>query len=197
MTIREACELWVSRDMNAIPQSVLVKLQQLDPDDIEEITPITKADRVYVCSAGEMGEVIAIDEDAEEYTVQLDNGETITTEGFDLEREDYDRFPMWGSMWSFSCSFDEDWALSHLEEMAACGFRLYESEDYGLVFDIDAAGFDFYEAFWVPLYKARGLHWHDEAEEKEAEMRRKGYRRVSWDRRQAWLDKDDNFVDWA
>ena len=197
MTIREACELWVSRDMNAIPQSVLVKLKQLDPDDIAELTPITKADRVYVCSAGEMGEVIAIDEDAEEYTVQLDNGETITTEGFDLEREDYDRFPMWGTMWSFSCSFDEDWALSHLEEMAACGFRLYESEDYGLVFGIDAAGFDFYEAFWVPLYKARGLRWHDEAEEKEAEMRRKGYRRVSWDRRQAWLDKDDNFVDWA
>ena len=197
MTIREACELWVSRDMNAIPQSVLVKLKQLDPDDIAELTPITKADRVYVCSAGEMGEVIAIDEDAEEYIVQLDNGETITTEGFDLEREDYARFPMWGTMWSFSCSFDEDWALSHLEEMAACGFRLYESEDYGLVFGIDAAGLNFYEAFWVPLYKARGLRWHDEAEEKEAEMRRKGYRRVSWDRRQAWLDKDDNFVDWA
>ena len=197
MTIREACELWVSRDMNAIPQSVLVKLKQLDPDDIAELTPITKADRVYVCSAGEMGEVIAIDEDAEEYTVQLDNGETITTEGFDLEREDYDRFPMWGTMWSFSCSFDEDWARSHLNEMAACGFRLYESEDYGLVFGIDAAGLNFYEAFWIPLYKARGLRWHDEAEEKEAEMRRKGYRRVSWDRRQAWLDKDDNFVDWA
>lgn len=197
MTIREACELWVERDMNAIPQSVLVKLQQLDPDDLAELTPITKADRVYVCSAGEMGEVIAIDEDTEEYTVQLDNGETITTEGFDLEREDYDRFPMWGTMWSFSCSFDEDWALSHLEEMAACGFRLYESEDYSLVFGIDAAGLNFYEAFWIPLYKARGLRWHDEAEEKEAEMRRKGYRRVSWDRRQAWLDKDDNFVDWA
>ena len=53
MTIREACELWVSRDMNAIPQSVLVKLKQLDPDDIAELTPITKADRVYVCSAGD------------------------------------------------------------------------------------------------------------------------------------------------
>ena len=197
MTIREACELWIERNMNAIPQSVLVKLQQLDPDDIEEITPICKGDRVYVCSAGEMGEVIAIDEDAEEYTVQLDNGETITTEGFDLERQDYDRFPMWGTMWSFSCSFDEDWALSHLNEMAACGFRLYESEDYGLVFGIDGAGYDFYQEHWIPLYKARGLRWHDEAEEKEAEMRRKGYRRVSWDRRQAWLDKDDNFVDWA
>ena len=144
-----------------------------------------------------MGEVIAIDDDTEEYTVELDSGETIQTEESNLEREDYDCFPMWGTMWSFSCSFDEDWARSHLSKMAACGFRLYESEDYGLVFGIDAAGLDFYEAFWIPLYKARGLRWHDEAEEKEAEMRRKGYRRVSWDRRQAWLDKDDNFVDWA
>ena len=147
MTIREATQLWVEHDMNDIPQSVLVKLQQLDPDDLAELTPITKADRVYVCSAGEMGEVIAIDDDTEEYTVELDSGETIQTEESNLEREDYDCFPMWGTMWSFSCSFDEDWARSHLEEMAACGFRLYESEDYGLVFGIDAAGLDFYEAF--------------------------------------------------
>ena len=115
-----------------------------------------------------MGEVIAIDDDTKEYTVQLDNGETITTEGFDLEKEDYDRFPMWGTMWSFSSSFDEDWALSHLNEMAACGFRLYESEDYGLVFGIDSCGYSFMEAHWIPLYKARGLRWHDEAEGKEA-----------------------------
>ena len=164
MTIREACELWVERDMNAIPQSVLVKLQQLDPDDLAELTPITKADRVYSYTFDESGEIVAIDEDTEEYTVELDDGETITTEESNLEREDYDRFPMWGTMWSFSCSFDEDWARSHLSEMAACGFRLYESEDYGLVFGIDAAGLNFYEAFWVPLYKARGLHWHDKEE---------------------------------
>ena len=165
MTIREACELWVERDMNAIPQSVLVKLQQLAPEDIAEITPITKADRVYVCSAGEMGEVIAIDDDTKEYTVQLDNGETITTEGFDLEKEDYDRFPMWGTMWSFKDTSDEDWARSHLAELAACGFRLYESEDYGLVFGIDGCGYSFMDTHWIPLYKARGLHWHDKEEQ--------------------------------
>ena len=177
MTIREACELWVSRDMNAIPQSVLVKLQQLDPDDLAELTPILKGDRVYSYTFDESGEVADLDSDEETATVELDNGTVATCDLDQLERQDYARF--------------------HLEEMAACGFRLYESEDYGLIFGIDAAGFDFYEAFWIPLYKARGLRWHDEAEEKEAEMRRKGYRRVSWDRRQAWLDKDDNFVDWA
>ena len=183
--------------MNAIPQSALVKLQQLDLDDLREITPITKGDRVYSYTFNKSGEVSDLDPDEETATVELDNGTIATCDLDQLERDDYARFPMWSTLWSFSCSYDEDWARSHLEEMAACGFRLYESEDYGLVFGIDAAGLDFYEAFWIPLYKARGLRWHDEAEEKEAEMRRKGYRRVSWDRRQAWLDKDDNFVDWA
>lgn len=164
MTIREACELWVSRDMNAIPQSVLVKLQQLDPDDIEEITPICKGDRVYSYTFDESGEVVGLDFDGETATVELDNGIVAPCDLDQLERQDYARFPMWSTMWNFSCSFDEDWARSHLNEMAACGFRLYESEDYGLVFGIDAAGFDFYEAFWVPLYKARGLHWHDKEE---------------------------------
>lgn len=26
---------------------------------------------------------------------------------------------------------------------------------------IDGAGYDFYEAHWIPLYEARGLHWHE------------------------------------
>ena len=44
--------------------------------------------------------------------------------------------------------------------MADCGFRIYEQEDYGYIFGIDGAGYDFYEAHWIPLYKARGLKWH-------------------------------------
>ena len=26
---------------------------------------------------------------------------------------------------------------------------------------IDGAGYDFYESHWIPLYKARGLQWHE------------------------------------
>lgn len=46
--------------------------------------------------------------------------------------------------------------------MADCGFRIYEQEDLGYVFGIDGAGYDFYSEHWIPLYKARGLHWHKE-----------------------------------
>ena len=53
--------------------------------------------------------------------------------------------------------------------LSECGFRVYESEEFGLFFGIDAAGFDFYEAYWIPLYRARGLQWHDpDTEKKEA-----------------------------
>lgn len=48
--------------------------------------------------------------------------------------------------------------------MADCGFRIYESDDFGgYIFGIDGAGYDFYDAHWIPLYKARGLRWHKES----------------------------------
>ena len=28
---------------------------------------------------------------------------------------------------------------------------------------MDGCGYDFYLEHWVPLYKARGLKWHDES----------------------------------
>lgn len=52
--------------------------------------------------------------------------------------------------------------------MADCGFRIYEQEDYGYIFGIDGAGYDFYDEHWCPLYKARGLRWHDEEGETQA-----------------------------
>lgn len=76
--------------------------------------------------------------------------------------EIYDTFPMWGTMWSFGDSADEWWLENNLEKMKECGFRIYESEDYGYVFGIDGAGYDFYESHWLPLYDAIGLRWHKE-----------------------------------
>ena len=81
----------------------------------------------------------------------------------DEERDEiYDTFPMWGTMWSFGNSADEWWLENNLETMKECGFRIYESEDYGYVFGIDGAGYDFYESHWMPLYEAIGLRWHKE-----------------------------------
>lgn len=73
---------------------------------------------------------------------------------------------MWGTLWAFGDSVDNWWLEEHggLQAMADCGFRIYEQEDYEYVFGIDGAGYDFYSEHWIPLYKARGLHWHKEEE---------------------------------
>lgn len=70
--------------------------------------------------------------------------------------------PMWGTMWSFYDSADDYWLeeLDGVAIMIDIGFTVFESYNYGYFFGLDAAGFDFYEAFWIPLYKARGLCWH-------------------------------------
>ncbi len=103
----------------------------------------------------------------------LDAGEEISeiTPYKDGE-EPYAFLPVWGWMWTFGDGIDEEWATGeylgpHIQEMADCGFRLYQSEDFRLIFGIDGAGYDFYEAHWIPLYRARGLKWHKEVEESE------------------------------
>ena len=169
-TIKQACERWVET-FNAIPQSVIRKLNEYD-NSIREITPISKGDRVYSTDHDWMwkeGEVVDTKYDGEDdlYVVQLDDEpddpKIISEDCLTVMRDD--EFPMWGTMWSFSDSCDEEWANGkylgpHLQEMADCGFRIYESEDFGIVFGIDGAGYDFYESHWIPLYKARGLQWH-------------------------------------
>ena len=91
------------------------------------------------------------------------DGEEIQAERdvFEVRRDDY--LPMWGTMWAFGDSSDEDWLENGgLQKMADCGFRIYEQEDYGYIFGIDGAGYSFFDEHFEPLYKARGLRWHDE-----------------------------------
>jgi RNA polymerase subunit RPABC4/transcription elongation factor Spt4 len=72
-------------------------------------------------------------------------------------------FPMWGTMWTFGENIDAEWVRDHggLEAMQECGFWVYDDEDLGILFGINGGGYDFYEGHWVPLYKKRGLKWHD------------------------------------
>ena len=83
------------------------------------------------------------------------------------ERDENARYlPMWSTMWSFGDSEDDYWIEKGdgLELMAECGFRIYEQEDFGYLFGIDGAGYSFLHEHWIPLYKARGLRWHEEEE---------------------------------
>ena len=72
---------------------------------------------------------------------------------------EYDKFPMWGTMWSFKDSCDTQWLIDNSDKMAELGFSIYDTP-YGYFFGIDGAGYDFFFQHWIPLYKARGLRWH-------------------------------------
>ena len=165
-TRKDAAYAWVN-GFNAIPQGVVEKLMKLDYDEVHEITPPSAGDYVrieYGEHRGEGGEILRYDDDEEQYEIDLDSGNgTIILAADDFEVERDDMLPAWGTMWSFGDSDDDCW-LDHggLQVMADCGFRIFEQEDYGYIFGIDGAGYDFYEAYWIPLYKARGLKWSKE-----------------------------------
>ncbi len=51
--------------------------------------------------------------------------------------DEYDDFlPMWSTMWTFGESLDEDWARENIQIMQDCGFRVYENDDFGIIFGI-------------------------------------------------------------
>ena len=70
--------------------------------------------------------------------------------------------PMWGTFWMVDDWCDERWIDENRELVADLGFTICENYENGwILLGIDGAGYDFYEAHWIPLYEARGLKWHE------------------------------------
>ena len=162
MTQNEAAQKFVN-GFNAVPTEMIRKLWQADPDDWHEVTCPFVGNKVSTYDSGS-GEIIEVGDEDNQYKIALYNGDEVLLDldQFDVERGDV--LPMWGLMWSFSDSADNNWLKDGdgIRKMSECGFRIYESEEFGYYFGIDGAGYDFYEQHWIPLYKIRGLHWHDE-----------------------------------
>lgn len=161
----EATREWV-RGFNAIPYGIIHRLmiEDMDADagKWREVTAPMSGDPVYVYAGSfHTGELLGYDDESNTYAIELDNGDMITANEDDFGVERFG-LPMWGTLWSFDERIDEEW-LAHggIKAMSECGFRIYESDEYGYFFGIDGAGYDFYEAHWIPLYDARGLHWHE------------------------------------
>lgn len=165
-TRKDAAEAWVS-EFNAFPYGMISQLMKDHIDDWHEVTAPSVYDRVYDYEEGECGEIVEVieDEDGEiSYLIKMDSDDhkvARNADDFEIERDDY--LPMWGTLWQFNDRCD-DWWLDEddgIRKMSECGFRVYEHEEWGYFFGIDGCGYDFYEAHWVPLYKARGLQWHE------------------------------------
>lgn len=199
LTIRGAAERWV-HEMNAIPTGMIEKMMEADIDDWREVTLPSVGDQVYADSygLGEVAEVIST-EDGVVLVVDLDvpRSEQVEIPADEVEIERLELLPMWGTMWSFGDSAD-DWWLEDgngIEIMSKCGFRIYESDEFGYFFGIDGAGYSFYDAHWIPLYKARGLQWHDPVAEQEYQMLSKGYKKEKLGANTYWMDKNNNVIE--
>ncbi len=161
MTRLEAAQMWV-KEFNAVPTRMIAKLMTAEPEDWQEVTRPAIGDRVYASDVGE-GSIIEIDYETGWCKVRLDDGSVARYHENRIEVDYDDVLPMWGTMWSFGDSIDNYWLdeKDGIALMSQCGFRIFMSEEFGYFFGIDGAGYDFYEAHWIPLYKARGLKWHD------------------------------------
>ncbi len=198
MTIREAAEAWVTT-FNAIQQGMIERLMLHDYDDWHEVTIPIAGDQVYVYELPENietleneGEIISFDKESKLYSIMLYDGIQISI-AEDCFEVKYDAsLPMWGTMWSFHDVCD-DWWLEKgdgIQTMSKCGFRVYESDEFGYFFGIDGCGYDFYESHWIPLYLARGLRWHDPKAEKAYQMERNGYVLRKLGTKDYWFDGD-------
>lgn len=174
-TIKEAAKEWV-REMNAFPYSMIEKLVYDNIDDWYEVTVPSSGDRVYMCNFPELdvegkeyntddncGTIQDYNEEEKIYTIELDNGAIIecSEEDFEVDRNSF--LPMWGTLWSFGDGCDDYWLENEdgIRKMSECGFRVYCHDEWGYFFGLDGAGYDFYGEHWIPLYKTRGLQWHD------------------------------------
>lgn len=159
------------RELNAFPTDMIRKLMEsggfADLDDWQEVTLPAAGDRVSLFdipegAVSDEGEIVSIDRDGT-YKIRMDDGAVVHVESgtFDVQHDDY--LPMWGWMWQMSDPCDTHWMEEEdgVKVLSWLGFRIYHHEEWGYFFGIDGAGFDFYEAYWTPLYDARGLKWHD------------------------------------
>ena len=70
--------------------------------------------------------------------------------------------PMWSTWFEPVDALDVDWIEGHTRTVAELGFTLIYADGYFYALGIDGAGYNFYTAHWIPLYRRRGLKWHDE-----------------------------------
>lgn len=169
MTVKEATERWGS-EFNRFPQSMIQKLMESDACSWHEVTKPACGRRVYVFNMpdgcedySDSGEIENYLEEADTYLINLDDGNTVEVVEGDFEIDEDAFLPMWGTLWSFGNSCDNYWLdeMDGIRSMSDCGFRIYEHDEWGYFFGIDGAGYDFYAEHWIPLYRKRGLHWHD------------------------------------
>lgn len=151
VTVKEAAEKWVS-EFSKFPQDMIQKLMNLEPWSWREVTKPSYGRRVYVFNLPDgcddysnYGEIENYLSEQDIYLINLDDGNTVEIGIDDFEMQECGELPMWGWLWQFGDSADDYWMeeLDGIQVMSDCGFRIYESDDWGYFFGIDGCGYDF------------------------------------------------------
>ncbi len=88
-----------------------------------------------------------------------------TTTGFDSWKWDREWYPMWSTLWQCD-RFYIDSEYCNVDTLYDMGIGVIDFEDYYYLF-ICGAGYDFYSAHWVKLFKHIGWIKEEETEEVE------------------------------
>ena len=162
MTINNAVNTWKNAHMSMIATAMIERLASLDTmDDWQEVTTPVKGDLVTTHDYAD-GEILSVNDDGT-YTIKTDDGKVnLLSDSFWVEHET--QFPIHGTMFSFNDCFDDEWLANEdgIRIMSELGFRVFYSQEFGYFFGWDCGGYDTFEQMWKPLYKARGLQWHEE-----------------------------------
>lgn len=168
LSIQDAARRWIDT-FDHVPASVLEKMAEADPDmyhyDSDSLR-LVGGPRI-VCDGCERD--YEGPSTLSELRDRAKQGRGVPCPWCDLNPGDQwirgypsHAFPVaWSTLFAPRESLDCEWVLEHAEEVAKLNLYVFQSEDYGCLLGIDGAGYDFHEAFWIPLYRLRGLKWHD------------------------------------
>ena len=146
--------------MDFIPITVVEKLY-LHDESVTEVTPPALGNSVwYHPSEGGESQMADIIETLssgfkELYKIRTYDNEERVASSSEIDVITEDVFPIWGTLFVPDLYYQRTMENNEdniMQKIADIGFRIYESEDFGYMLGIDSAGFDFYPAYWEPLY---------------------------------------------
>lgn len=150
LTLKEAVQKFVG-DFNHIPQELIKKAY---PNWYDELSFLSTVKECAECGCTEFFAEGGENEGDEDIHTCSSCGCTDFHNRHDM--------PMWGTFFNPKDTVDAHWIRENLDVMEELGIWVIDEEECGILLGMDSAGHDFYEAYWTPLYKARGLKWHDE-----------------------------------
>ncbi|RLI83876.1 hypothetical protein DRP04_00155 [Archaeoglobales archaeon] len=143
----EACRKWLRCDFSSIPTGLLEKAYGPTFDDIIILAPTLDDYKKEYIDDGNC------DGDCESCTYR---------ECEDSYYEDVPKIPSWGWVFVPREGLDARWIRNNARDIYnKCGIIVYETDEIGVFLGINGAGYDFYKVHWLPLYRLRGLKWHE------------------------------------